>query len=329
MYSIDINLLRERAEYQTGPQTDFSSGVAAPARAKYGKVPLFIGMGAAALALMATGGSWLYLGHQTTQMEAKQKDLDQKLGSLKVQDAKIAELNGQISQLTGETQSLTSVFNQVQPWSAVLQDLRESIPQGIQIEAISQTTLAAAVVPPATAAAPAAPKGGLIEKATTVPNPEATPAPSPSGAAAPAPASTPAPAATAPVATLPADIPTTKIEINGRGKTFEDVNNFILTLKQSAFFNPDDTHLVSADLAEGYSTLKPIKTENSTTMSPSEQEAVERLARLKMPKIVNYKIQTTLKRVPAADLMQELERKGAVGLVSRLKSLKQQQPTKP
>jgi type IV pilus assembly protein PilN len=335
MYSIDINLLRERAEYQTGPQTDFSSGIPAPARDNYGKVPLFIGVGAAALALLATGGSWLYLGQQTVQLEAKQKDLDQKLGSLKVQDAKISELNGQISQITGETQSLASVFDQVQPWSAVLQDLRESIPQGIQIEAISQTTLAAAVVPPATAAAPAAPKGGLIEKATTVPNPEAKPA-SPAAAAAPAPASTPAvaatlaPSTTATAATLPADIPTTKIEITGRGKTFEDVNNFILTLKQSAFFNPDDTHLVSADLAEGYSTLKPIKTDNrTTTMSPSEQEAVERLARLKMPRIVNYKIQTTLKRVPAADLMQELERKGAVGLVSRLKSLKQQQPAKP
>jgi type IV pilus assembly protein PilN len=337
MYSIDINLLRERAEYQTGTQTDFSSGVAAPARDKYGKVPLFVGVGAAVLALLATGGSYFYLGQQTLQHEAKQKDLDQKLGSLKVQDARLAELNAQVTQITGETQSLGSVFNQVQPWSAVLQDLRESIPQGIQIEEVIQTTLTAPVVPVATAA-PAPPKGGVIEKATTVPNPEATPAPSPSpgAAAAPAPASTPAPAATpataatAPVATLPADIPTTRIEINGRGKTFEDVNNFILTLKQSAFFNPDDTHLIAADLAEGYSAPVPLKARNSTEqMSPFEQEAAERLARLKMPKVVNYKIQTTLKRIPAADLMQELERKGAVGLVSRLKSLKQQQPTKP
>lgn len=327
MYSIDINLLRERAEYQTGPQTDFSTGVSAPPRDKYGKVPLFVGIGAAALALMATGGSWLYLGQQTTQLEAKQKDLDQKLGSLKVQDAKIAELNGQIAQVTGEADSLASVFNQVQPWSAILQDLRDSIPQGIQIESVVQTTIPGTVAPVAPTT-PAAPKGGLVDKISTPPNPEAKPNASPNSAVAAAPApSTATPAATA---TLAADIPTTKVEIKGRGKSFEEVNNFILTLQQSAFFNPIDTHLISAELVNGYSALTPVETGRSEAqMSPAERAARERISRLKLPKVVNYTIQTTLKRVPAGDLMQELERKGAVGLVSRLKSLKQQQPAKP
>jgi type IV pilus assembly protein PilN len=337
MYSLDINLLRERAEYQTGPQTDLSSGSPAAPRGKYGKVPLFVGVGMAALALMATGGSWFLLDRQTTQLEAKQKDLDQKLGSLKVQDARLAELNTQVSQIAGETQSLASVFNQVQPWSAVLQDLRESIPQGIQIETVNQTTIPATVAAPAAPVAPAAPKGNLIDKISTPPNPDGTAAsPSPAVATAPVPgsttpaATTPEPAATpASTATLPADVPTTKVEITGRGKSFEDVNNFILTLKQSAFFNPDDTHLISADLAEGYTSLTPQTRMSKAQMSPIEQAAAERMTRLKMPKIVNYKIQTTLKRIPSADLIQELERKGAVGLVSRLKSIKQQQPVKP
>ncbi len=338
MYSLDINLLRERAEYQTGQQTDLSSGRPTVARDKFGKVPLFVGMGMAALALMATGGSWVLLDRQTTQLEAKQKDLDKTLGSLKVQDARLAELNTQVSQIAGETQSLASVFNQVQPWSAVLQDLRESIPQGIQIESVTQTTIPAApAAPAASPAAPAAPKGGLVEKVSTPPNPEAKPtaSPSPAVATAPAPASTPAPVATpapgaAPTvtATLPADVPTTKVEISGRGKSFEDVNNFILTLKQSAFFNPDDIHLISADLVEGYGAVTPIVRGNISNLTPDQKAAADRLRRLKMPKVVNYKIQTTLKRVPSADLMQDLERKGAVGLVSRLKSL-QQQSVKP
>jgi type IV pilus assembly protein PilN len=292
----------------------------------------------AAFALMATGGSWLYLGQQTTQLEAKQKDLDQKLGSLKVQDARLAELNTQVSQISGETQSLASVFNQVQPWSAVLQDLRESIPQGIQIETVNQTSIPATVAAPAAPVAPVAPKGNLIDKISAPPNPDGTAAtPSPAVATAPVPgsttpaATTPAPAATpTSTATLPADVPTTKVEITGRGKSFEDVNNFILTLKQSAFFNPEDTHLISADLADGYTALTPLRSRSSNaSMTPIEKEAVDRISRLKMPKIVNYKIQTTLKRIPATDLMQELERKGAVGLVSRLKSIKQQQPVKP
>jgi type IV pilus assembly protein PilN len=50
---------------------------------------------------------------------------------------------------------------------------------------------------------------------------------------------------------------------------------------------------------------------------------------LVLPKVVEYKIQTSLKRIPSADLIRELERKGAVGLVTRLRSLQQQQAIKP
>ena len=331
MYTIDINLLRERAEYQTGAQSEFINNTTISPTAKYGKAPLFVGVGIAALSLLATGGGWLFLGQQTTQLEAKQKDLDQKLGSLKIQDAKLAELNGQISLATEQNQSLTSVFNQVQPWSAILQDLRESIPKGVQIANISQSELKAAPAAAPTAAVPAAPSGGLINKISTPPNPEAKPSTAPAATAtATVPAAVPAPAPVAPTAgtpvataTLPADVPTTKIEITGTAKSFEEVNNFMLTLKQSAFFNSDETQLVNADL--GLATpLTPIPAANSKVaiVDPNNVKKME------LPRVVNYKIQTSIKRVPAADLIRELERKGAVGLVTRLKSLQQQQAIK-
>jgi type IV pilus assembly protein PilN len=330
MYTIDINLLRERADYQTGAQSEFINNTTIAPTAKYGKVPLFVGVGIAALSLLATGGGWLFLGQQTTQLEAKQKDLDQKLGSLKIQDAKLAELNGQITLANEQNQSLTSVFNQVQPWSAILQDLRESIPKGVQISNISQSELKAAPAAPVAAAAPAAPSGGLINKISTPPNPEAKPGAAPAAPAATATAPT-APAvpvvpAGTPVATaaLPADVPTTKIEITGTAKSFEEVNNFMLTLKQSAFFNPDETQLVNADL--GTTTpLIPMKNPGSTVATDDSNK----VKKMELPRVVNYKIQTSIKRVPAADLIRELERKGAVGLVARLKSLQQQQAIKP
>jgi type IV pilus assembly protein PilN len=78
MYSIDINLLRERAEYQTDQPTEFSDSTSTAPR-KYSKVPMFVGAGVATLALLATGGGWLWLGDQTTQLEVKQKDLASKL----------------------------------------------------------------------------------------------------------------------------------------------------------------------------------------------------------------------------------------------------------
>ncbi|WP_373540598.1 PilN domain-containing protein [Chamaesiphon sp.] len=324
MYSLDINLLRERTEYQTGSQSEFVNDTRM-APAKYGKLPLFIGVGAAALTLLACGAGWLILDRQTSQLEAKQRDLDQKLGSLKVQDARLQELNTQLSQIEGETQSLAGVFNQVQPWSAVLQDLRESIPQGVQIASVTQSEFKP-VVPATPVPAPGAPSGGLVNKISTPPNPEASPKPAtPTGSpVATAPTSVPVaptPGNSATVATLPAEIPTAKLEIIGTAKSFEEVNNFMLTLKQSAFFNPDETQLMNANLVDGVTLTalgldgKPIP--GATTSDKSRQ--------FELPKTVAYTIQTSLKRIPAADLMSELERKGAVGLVTRLRSLQQQQ----
>ena len=343
MYSIEINLLRERAEYQTGVQTDLSSGTTI-APAKYSKIPLYAGVGVAILALLATGGGYLWLGQQTTQLEAKQKDLDQKLGSLQAQDRRLTELNGQVAQITGETQALASVFNQVQPWSAVLQDLRESIPQGVQIDSVTQSEIKFTPSAAAAPTAPVAPKGGVIAKISTVPDPEAKPAP---GAASkpgeittyptleaslaakmPKSGSTPEPAQApiVPSAAIAAEIPTTKLDIVGTAKSFDEVNNFILTLKQSAFFNPDETQLLSTSLMPAVAVTR-LESKTATPVNPLIP--AEKPARLELPRAVEYKIQTSLIRIPASDLIRELERKGAVGLVTRLKSIQQQQVVKP
>jgi type IV pilus assembly protein PilN len=351
MYSIDINLLRERAEYQTGEQTDLTGGTATASK-KYSKLPLFAGAGMAALALLATGGGWWWLGEQTSQLEAKQKALDLTLGSLQVQDRRLVELNGQVTSVTDEAQSFASVFNQVQPWSAVLQDLRESIPQGVQIANVTQTEVKSTAPAAPAAAAPVAPKGGLAAKISTVPNPEAKPgaatAPAPVPSAAPAPAAggittyptleasiaakfppkgETAAAPIVPATPLAADVPTTKLDITGTAKSFDEVNNFILTLKQSAFFNPDETQLLSAGLMPPVAVTRPTNSIDPT--KATNPTAVVKLNRLELPALVEYKIQTSIKRIPAADLIGELERKGAVGLVTRLKSLQQQQVIKP
>jgi type IV pilus assembly protein PilN len=327
MYSLDINLLRERAEYQTGSPSEFINNTAI-SPPKYGKAPLFIGMGVAALTLLASGGGWFFLGQRTTQLEAKQKDLDRKLGSLQAQDRRLQDLTNQAAQVSEETQSLASVFNQIQPWSAILQDLRESIPQGVQIANVTQSEIKGVTPAPAAPGA-VAPSGGLINKVATPPSGEAALKPPIAAqietkvAATVAADRTGTPATTpSPTATLSADIPTTKVDITGTAKSFDEVNNFILTLKQSAFFNPDDTQLLSAGLiASG--TLTRITPKGTIEGSQNG------LTQLQLPKVVKYKIQTSLKRIPAADLIRELERKGAVGLVTRLKSLQQQQVIKP
>jgi type IV pilus assembly protein PilN len=326
MYSLDINLLNERAGHQTVKETGFSGESTFATPAKYGKAPIYIGVGVAALALLSTGGGWLWTNQQTAQLEVKQKDLDTKLGSLKVQEARLQEVTDRVDQITAESKSLASVFDRIQPLSAVLQDLRENTPQGVQIDDIKQQEVKAEVAAaPPPAAKPAS--GGLINKISTPPNPEAKPSPGASPAATTTTAATTAtPAAPNPAATTPstllADAPTTKLVIAGKAKSFEDVNNFMLTLKQSAFFNPDDTQLNDAE-------LKPAEVVSPIASKVTSATPNAKLPNFELPRLVTYKITTSLKRVPSADLMRELERKGAVGLVTRLKTLQQQQGVKP
>jgi type IV pilus assembly protein PilN len=324
MYTIDINLLKERPEFTTGNGRQFidNTGIATPRRS-VNKIPIFIGTGVAALTILASGGGWLWLGQEATMLEAKQKDLDAKLGSLKAQETQLAQINSEIAQIAGENQALASVFSQIQPWSATLQELRESVPQGVQIANISQSEVK---ITPKVAAAPAAPapakSGGLAAKISTPPDPSkpaASPAPSPSAAPA---AAAPVPAGT-PVAAVPTDIPTTKIDIDGQGRNFDDVNNFILTLKQSALINPDETRLVSASLVANGTTIDKLPPPEGVKLT---EEQSKRVARLELPKVVQFKIQTVLKQLSPAETMRELERKGAVGSVTRLKNLPQQQP---
>jgi type IV pilus assembly protein PilN len=308
MYNIDINFLKDRPEYQGNVAKSSDAGFANNNQVSYSKTPMYIGLGMGLAAIVATAGGWLVLDQQSKGLQAKQADLDQQLGKLKTQETELASLNVQISRIEGESKALAGVFNSVRPWSAILQDVRESIPQGVQIQTIGQ------IAPPAPAAAPAPgaalpkPRDGsiLAKVAAPPPDPGAKPSATPSPVVA-----APSPTAAGAVATTSGtfDAPITKIKVTGVAQSFNDVNNFMLTLKKSAFFNPEDVQLIAANLVQEGANG------NGINIVPI--------------KSVKYEIQTSLKQVPAPELLSELERKGAIGLVTRLKSLQQQQVIKP
>jgi type IV pilus assembly protein PilN len=319
MYSIDINLLKDRPEYQTVASKSVSSDFA-PRNNSYSKTPLFVGLGVGLLALLATGGSWLYLDNQGKSLQAQQAELDKKLGAAKVQEAKFNEVNAKITQSEQESQSLASTFNMVRPWSAIVREFRESVPQGVQIKTISQIglNLAAAASPSATPISKlAAPPSVDANGNATKPGASASPSASASTAASPQPSGTAAASPTPgakPVAGV-FDAPVTRIQIDGNAQSFNDVNSFILTLKQSPFFNPEETQLIESSLVE--------------VTASTQVDGGQGVSTTVKTKTVKYTIQTALKQVPAAEILRDLERKGAIGLVTRLKSLQQQQVMKP
>jgi type IV pilus assembly protein PilN len=315
MYNIDINLLKDRPEYQTAAVKSVSSN-SGNRSSSYSKTPLFVGLGVGLLTLLATGCGWLYLDNQGKELQAKQADLDKKLGAAKVQEAKFNEVTAKITQAEQESKSLASVFNMVRPWSAILAEFRDSVPQGMQIKSIAQVVVPPPSPSPSTtpisklAAPPSVDGSGNATKPGSSPAASASPSPQASGGATASPSPIASPAS--PVF----DAPITRIQIDGEAQSFNDVNSFILTLKKSPFFNPTDTQLLDSSLVEN--AVQVSTTNNTNTVNQTIKT-----------KSVKYSIQTSLKQVPAADILRELERKGAFGLVTRLKSLQQQQVIKP
>jgi Tfp pilus assembly protein PilN len=223
------------------------------------------------------------------------KELDRQLGSLKVQEQRLQQVTAEVNQVTGETQSLASVlFSQTLPLSAILQDLRENTPQGVQIASVIQGEAKATATPPATA--PVVPKqGGLINKISTPPDPEAKLA-----------AKAASPAVAVSSATAASDVPSTTLEIMGTAKSFAEVNNFVLALKRSVFFNPDDTHLLSSSSIESGALTRLDSIEENKEISAIDQKRLNDLKVLKLPKVIEYKIHISLKQISSADTIRNL-----------------------
>jgi type IV pilus assembly protein PilN len=277
MYSLDINFLNDRQEHKA--DTARRGGGRRRAAGSDNKTPLYLGLAALALLPLAMLGTWLFLGTQKEALVTKQTELSNKLGNLEAEKKNLATVQAQIKQATDETQALTTVFNQIKPWSAMSQDIRDRLPTNVQILSIKQV------------------------------DPPAAPAPAPSPAASPAAGAPPAAPPPPPVSGI--------VEINGLANSFNDVNDFLLTLKQSNFLKGDQTQLVSSELIE-QGNLPSLDFGRNNPATPGQRFELP-----KLPKIVKFAITASLTDVPASELLRELERKGAVGLVTRIQTLKE------
>jgi type IV pilus assembly protein PilN len=150
------------------------------------------------------------------------------------------------------------VFNQIKPWSAILQDLTDQTPATVQISGIQQADRV--------------------------------------------------------------------LTLTGFSRNYADLNDFLLTLQNSRFFKADNTKLVTA-------TANPLPITGVETDSGGGATAPQQPASgagdkpagptVTVPTGVKYTITTELSDTPDNELMSELTRKGAIGLVTRFKILEQ------
>jgi type IV pilus assembly protein PilN len=251
MYSLDINFLKDR-EILPKNSDKKRSRIAIPTG---DLTPVYVGMAIAVFFPALLGTGWWFLQTKNGELEQNVAQLEQENQKLEAQIGNINKIKEETSKVKGETQALVTVFDQIRPWSAMLQQLREGIPTAVQIENIKQI-------------APVAPTQG-------------EPAPNPAGT----------------------------LEITGYARSFNDVNDYLLSLQQSRFLKATDSRIVTAELIDAPIQPGAVTSINGVTIKP--------------PQVVKYTIKSGLSDVPASELMRELEQKGTVGLVSRLRSLQQ------
>ncbi len=269
MYSLDVNFIKSRKPAKTDTVTRTFN---VPQLSAGDMTPIYVGLGVGLASLALVGAGLGILSAQNSRLTSEVAQLDQTLAALGIQEQEIQRIKTDLEQIKGQNRALATVFNQIRPWSAILQDIRDRIPaNAVQIQTIKQ------IAPTRTAAA-------------TVAAPAATPAPTPGA--------TPAP-------TTPsvAPLPVSGIEISGIARSFNDVNDLILTLKQSSFLQSAETKIITATLVE----------------NPVQSSA----GGVKLPQVVNYTIQSTFSDAGATALLRELERKGTLGLVTRIRTLQQ------
>ncbi|MEA5621687.1 PilN domain-containing protein [Nostoc sp. UHCC 0251] len=252
MYSLDVNFLKDRPAYHKKPENKGGIALKFPT----GDLTLLyagVAVGVGLPALLGVG-LWFLQG-KIVELEGTIAQLEQEGQRLDTEIGNINKIKAETSAIKGETQALVTVFDQIRPWSAMLQDLRDRIPATVQIETIKQ-------IPPI--------------------------------------AATPG---------QPSNNPAGGLEISGLARSFNDVNDFLLILQQSQFLKSTESRILTAALVDA-------------PLSPGVGQSSNGVI-IKPPQVVKYTIQSSMNDVPASELIRELEKKGTVGLVARIRSMQQ------
>jgi type IV pilus assembly protein PilN len=237
MYSLDINFLKDP---QRKPEEAIASTKAKKQKQPIGDmVPIIAGLLIMVL-LPALAGLGLFLiNGKKTEVNAEIAQLEEQIRQAQAQNTQLQTLQGEFTLIKAQTDAFVNIFNQIQPISAIFQDLLDQVPQGIQIDSVIQAE--------------------------------------------------------------------DQITITGISTSYYEANDFLLTLKKSGFFVTEETYLTSVSL-----------TENPTTVENIPDNLI-----VEFPQVVNYTVQTKIQSRPASEILDELNRKGAGGLVSRIKILQE------
>ena len=243
MYPLDINFLKDRGLDEAVETANEAPKKAAPITEK---IPMIIG-GIIAIALP------LLSFNHARSFETKQADAQSQIAEIEAEIAKrqgesqsLEQMQTQVQAAKNETQALVKVFDKIRPWSAILQEVSDRTPPGVQVDSLSQSG-----------------SGNNIS-----------------------------------------------LQISGSARSFADVNDFVLFLQRSPFFARNGIILGNVNTGD-------------LQIEITNQEEIPDNVSFTIPQGVEYNISAQLNNLPPSDLIKQLQEKGSIGVLTRLKTLEQ------
>ena len=138
MHNIDINFLKERGldgQTQIGKTAGFKKKETPLSE----RVPIFVGTGVAVAFLAAVGGALLLLNNQKSATEANIAQLDAEIQRLQGNSSELNQIQAEIDGINQQVGILVSVFDEIKPWSAMLEEVASLIPPNVQIQSLTQS----------------------------------------------------------------------------------------------------------------------------------------------------------------------------------------------
>lgn len=241
MYNLDINFLKDRGVLAQEP--------ARAARGGGGPVnwtPAIAGLLVGLLFPLIAGVGLFFINRESQELAREEAVVDQELAELQGRVAEIEEIRNQTRAIESDTLALVKVFDRLQPWSAILQDVSNRVPTTVRLSSIIQ------------------------------------------------------------------DAETGSLTLSGNAESYEDVNDFVLKLGASPFFDQEA-------IALGEAVLQEDPTEVEVTSAGDNVPEVE----IEATDVVSYTITAPIGEWSYADpeMVALLDQLGSDGLLARVEAL--------
>lgn len=140
MYSLDINFLKDRNLSSDGSAQPERSAAKSFVPSGKEPAPLIAGGVVAFLCLAAVGFTFWQAAQAKADTQEEMALVDGQLQQLNAQSAKVQSLTQEIEGLKSQSQAFVEVLQtKIKPWSAILEEISDLTPPGLQINSFEQT----------------------------------------------------------------------------------------------------------------------------------------------------------------------------------------------